>query len=120
MRSLLIGAAAILGATAFAYAGDDVMANYYGNTVIGKSAMGESHVQYSADHTFAGTASSPMGSMALKGTWAVNDKGELCRTYDNPPPGMTNPLCTAWAAHKVGDSWTVAPGRTATLVQGKQ
>jgi hypothetical protein len=60
-----------------------------------------------------------MGSMDLKGTWALDDKGQLCRTYETPPPGVTNPLCTPWTAHKVGDTWTLGD-RSITLVQGIQ
>jgi hypothetical protein len=85
--------------------------------------MGESHTQYKADHTFVSNLSSMMGSMQAKGTWAFNDKNELCRTYESPPPGMPNPLCVPWAAHKVGDSWQITMGgRTSdvSLVAGVQ
>ena len=54
---------------------------------------------------------------------ALNDKGEICRTYNTPVPGMPNPICNAWAAHKVGDSWQITVnGRTSevTLVAGIQ
>ena len=118
MRAFILGAAALLASTSLAFA-DDIMAGLYGNTIVSKGSMGEVHVHYKADHTFDGTASSMMGSMDLKGTWAFDDKGQLCRTYDTPPPGVTNPLCTAWSAHKVGDNWTMSD-RTITLVQGIQ
>ncbi len=124
MRLILtVSAAALLISTA-AFAGDDIMANTYGNTVIGKSAMGESHTHYKADHTFDTNLSSMMGSMKANGTWAINDKGELCRTYASAlPPGMPNPLCIPWTAHKVGDSWQATfNGRTSdvSLVAGIQ
>jgi len=122
MRLILAATAALLVSTA-AYAGDDIMANYYGNTVVGKSQMGESHTQYKADHTFTSALSSPMGSMDAKGTWAVNAKNELCRTYESAPPGMPNPVCVPWASHKVGDSWQITyNGRTTdiSLVAGVQ
>lgn len=106
MRMILAATAAVFVSTA-AFAADDMMAGTYGNTVIGKSAMFESHTHYNADHSFNATYSSAMGSMDTKGTWAVNDKGELCRTFENPPPGASNPLCVAWTAHKVGDTWSV-------------
>jgi hypothetical protein len=96
-------AAVLLSCTAFA--ADDIMANYYGNTVIGKSALGESHTHYKADHTFDAVLSSEQGSMDAQGTWALNDKGEICRTYSTPVPGMPNPICIPWAAHQVGDKW---------------
>lgn len=73
----------------------------------------------------------PCNSIRLKpkfvqfgdGTWALNDKGEICRTYNTPVPGMPNPTCIAWAAHKIGDSWQITVnGRTSevTLVAGIQ
>jgi hypothetical protein len=118
MRAFVLGAAALLATTSLAFA-DDIMAGYYGNTVIAKSAMSEIHMHYKADHTFDGTGSSMMGSMALKGTWTLDAKGQLCRTYETPPPGVINPLCTPWSAHKVGETWTMND-RTITLVAGIQ
>lgn len=123
MRVLILGAAALLAFSTAALAGDDVMAGYYGNTVVAKGAMGESHVHYKADHTFDGSASSMLGSMSLKGTWKIDDKGQLCRTYDTAPPGVPNPLCTPVDPHKAGDSWTMTMGdqkRQVSLVQGIQ
>lgn len=115
---------AVLGASccfAFAaYADDDIMAGYYGNTAIVKGGMAETHTVYNQDHTF--TTSVPQYSMEFKGTWKV-DGNTICRTFDTPPPGATNPVCTPIEAHKVGDTWTVTNGndsRTVTLVQGVQ
>jgi hypothetical protein len=122
MRFILAVSAALALSTA-AIAADDIMANYYGNTVIGKSVMGQSHTHYKANHTFDAALSNDQGSMETDGTWALNDKGELCRTYNTPVPGMPNPICVAWAAHKVGDSWQITVnGRTSevTLVAGFQ
>jgi hypothetical protein len=122
MRFILAASAALSLSTA-AIAADDIMANYYGNTVIGKSAMGQSHTHYRANHTFDAAMSNEQGSMDTAGTWAINDKGELCRTYTTPVPGMPNPSCVAWAAHKVGDSWQITVnGRTSeiALVAGIQ
>jgi hypothetical protein len=107
MRFILAASGALALSTA-AIAADDIMANYYGNTVIGKSAMGQSHTHYRANHTFDAALSNDQGSMETDGTWALNDKGEICRTYNTPVPGLPNPLCNAWAAHKVGDSWQLA------------
>jgi len=115
MRMILAASAALLLSTA-AYAGDDPMASTYGNTVIGKSGMGESHTHYNADHTVTADVSSMMGSMTLKGTWSIDDKGQLCRNYSNAPSMMPNPICVPWAPHKVGDSWQVTfNGRTSDL-----
>ncbi len=122
MRLILAASAALLMSTA-AFAGDDVMANYYGNTVVGKTTMFESHTRYSADHTFTASYSAAMGSMEAKGTWAIDGSGKLCRTFESPPPGSPNPLCVAWAAHNVGDKWTVTTANGAadvTLVKGIQ
>ncbi len=121
MRSCVFGAAILVASSTFAFAADDVMAGYYGNTVISKGTMGESHTRYKADHSFSGTATGMMGSMDFKGTWKVDDKGQLCRTYEAALPGMPNPLCTPAEAHKPGDTWTMQVGaqsRTITMVQG--
>ena len=119
MRRFLI-AASVLGLSALpAVAADDMMAGYYGNTVVATSPMGESHTWYNADHTFE----TKLMSYDLKGKWSIDDKGQLCRNYDAPPPGLPNPLCTAWEAHKAGDKWTVTTGngqtRDISLVKGQ-
>jgi hypothetical protein len=63
-------------------------------------------------------------SKTFKGTWALDGKGNLCRTFDGDvPPNTANPLCTPVAAHKIGDTWAVdANGstRTVTLKAGIQ
>jgi opacity protein-like surface antigen len=105
-RVVLVAALALLLATP-AVAGDDVMAGFYGNTVISTSQMGESHTHYKADHTFDSSLTGGMGSFTATGTWSVDDKGQLCRTYDKPPPGLPNPFCLPIEAHKTGDSWTI-------------
>ncbi|HEY2034161.1 MAG TPA: hypothetical protein VGH02_10800 [Rhizomicrobium sp.] len=121
MRSLLIAVSlAALSATA-AYAGDEIMAGYVGNTAIATGGMTDTHTYYNADHTF--TMKAPSFGMAWKGTWRV-DGTTLCRTYEKAPPGIpSNPFCTAVEAHKVGDSWTMSANgqtRTITLVKGIQ
>ena|SRR5579862_888978 len=103
-----------------AWADDDVMAGYYGNTVVETGGTAETHLVYGQDHTFEMKV--PQYGVDFKGSWAVNGTN-LCRTFDAPPPGLTNPLCTAAAAHKVGDTWTATSDgqtRTLTLVQGVQ
>ena len=120
MRAFVLGAAALLASTSFAFAADDIMAGDYGNTVISKSAMSETHLHYKADHTFDGSGSMMGQSAQLKGTWSIDDKGQLCRVFDPPlPMGPANPVCGPAAAHKVGDTWTMGD-RTVTLVQGIQ
>src|ERR1700753_335677 len=116
MRSYLIAASFVALSTTAAFAGDEVMAGFYGNTVIGKGGMAETHSYYNADHTFSMKA--PSFNMEWKGTWKV-DGTNLCRNFETAPPGVTNPLCTPIEAHKIGDTWTVGD-RSATLVKGIQ
>lgn len=117
MRLFLCGAVALIAVSSAASAGDDVMANTYGNTLVSVSAGGmESHTYYNADHTFSGKV--PAMGFDYKGTWAIDDKGQLCRTFDPPVPGRTNPDCGPLDNHAVGDKWTAADGATITLVQG--
>ena len=108
VRTSVIGASILVLSVAPAFAADDIMAGYYGNTVVSVGGILESHTHYRADHTFDMTATAMGQSFDGKGTWAIDDKGQLCRTYESPPPGMPNPLCIPAAAHKVGDSWTVS------------
>jgi hypothetical protein len=117
MRLFLLGAAALFVASTAALADDDLMANTYGNTLVAVSAGGmESHTYYNADHTFSGKV--PAMGFEYKGTWAIDDKGELCRTFDPPVPGRTNPDCDTFQSHAVGDKWTATDGGSITLVQG--
>ena len=117
MRLFLAAAIALVATTAIAFADDDIMATRYGNTVIAKSPNGpEAHLYYNADHTFTGKVIGM--SIVLKGTWELKGS-QICSTYDPPPPGMTNPVCTLLEAHAVGDTWT-SGDRTVTLVQGIQ
>ncbi|MBV9329966.1 MAG: hypothetical protein JOZ55_00270 [Alphaproteobacteria bacterium] len=105
-----------------ARAGDEVMANYFGNTVVAQSQMGIAKIHYRPNHTFGGTASGPGGEIQLSGSWKIDEKGQLCRSYEHAPPGSPSDFCTPWEAHKVGDSWTMtANGQTAqiSLVAGK-
>jgi hypothetical protein len=120
---LIVAASAVLLLSSTAFAADDDMANYYGNTLITKSGFGESHAHYKADHTVTANVSSMMGSMTLNGTWSINDKGEMCRNYSNAPSMMPNPLCYPWTAHKVGDTWQITTKNgtaDAKLVAGVQ
>ena len=122
MRRIMIAAAALLLSGGAALAADDVMAGFYGNTVISTGNGIESRTHFRADHTFDATLAQGAQRFASKGTWAV-DNGQLCRTYDPAPPGATNPLCVPAEPHKVGDHWTVAFNggtREVTMVAGVQ
>jgi hypothetical protein len=115
-RILLTAAIAVLCA-APALAADDVMASMFGNTVVSTSGMSEVHTHYRADHSFDMVGSMMGMSKTFKGAWALDGKGNLCRTFEGElPPNATNPMCTPIAAHKVGDTWTVtADGKTRTV-----
>ena len=120
MKRILLGlCVAGLTASAALADGTDPMANLYGNTlvVVDKGGM-ESHTMYNADHTFSGIV--PSMGYKYGGTWAVNDKGELCRTFDPPVPGRTNPDCDPQESttHAVGDKWSSADGGSVTLQKG--
>jgi hypothetical protein len=108
MRNILIAASALTFIAAPAFAADDIMAGYYGNTVSSAGGMFTSNTHYRADHTFDVVGSGMGMTKTFKGTWAIDAKGELCRTYvGEQPPGLpSNPFCIPWAAHKVGDKWT--------------
>lgn len=116
MRRIVILASAFVLAATPALAADDIMAGFYGNTVISTGGALESHTHYRADHTFDVTATAMGQSFNDKGTWKIDDKGQLCRTYDAPPPGMPNPLCIAASSHKVGESWTVTVNGSTRLM----
>jgi len=117
MRLIIASGIALLAATSLAFADDDIMASRYGNTVIAKGpGVPEVHLYYNADHTFSGKVVGM--TIQLKGTWELK-ADQVCSTYDPPPPGVTNPICSHLDPHKVGDSWT-AGERNVTLVQGIQ
>jgi hypothetical protein len=120
MTKFLLGMFAALALATSALAGDDVMASRYGNTTVVTMANGSVvKIWYSADHTWTGQ----VGETMIAGTWKVDDSGQLCVSWNNPPPGATNPTCSPSPNHKVGDHWTVGEGATqmsATLVAGKQ
>lgn len=116
MRSIFAGLAALLLSPAMAFAAGDIMAGYYGNTVISKGKGHEVHTYYNADGTLTGKVIGM--SIVLKGTWKV-DGTSLCLTYTPPPPTVKNPVCAPADAHQIGDNWAY-DGRTVTLVQGIQ
>ena len=122
-RILLTAFIAALCATP-AFAADDVMASTYGNTVVSTGGASEAHTHYRADHSFYMVGSMMGMSQTFKGTWALDGKGYLCRTFEGgAPPNTANPLCTPIAAHTIGETWTVETGgqtRAVTLKAGIQ
>jgi hypothetical protein len=103
-----------------AAAADDLLAGFYGNTVISTGGAVESRTHFKADHTFDAVFGG--GMFSSKGTWEIKD-GKLCRTYDPPIPNVPNPVCVPAEAHKVGDKWTVTVNgdvRQVSLVAGIQ
>jgi hypothetical protein len=122
MRRISIAVAALLLCGGAALAADDPMAGFYGNTVISTGNGIESRTHFNADHTFDAKFTQGAQIFASKGTWTAAG-GQVCRTYDPPPPGFTNPICIPAEPHKVGDHWTVTAGggtRDVTLVAGVQ
>jgi hypothetical protein len=117
MRCILIAVSIATLCTTPAFAADDVMANTYGNTVISTGGAAEVHTHYRADHSFDMVGSMMGMSQTFKGTWALDGKGNLCRTFvGDTPPNTANPLCLPIAEHKVGDTWTMdANGQTRTI-----
>lgn len=126
MRLVILAALFLASSSAAALAGEEVMNNYFGNTVVATSQLGEIRVHYKQDHRFSGKAVGPTGSYDLRGTWNIDAQGNLCRNYSTNgaalPPGTPNPYCSPVSAHNVGDTWTVTEnGRTAEvkLISGK-
>jgi hypothetical protein len=123
MRRFWIAASLLALCAMPARAADD-MAGYYGNTIVSTGGAAEIHTHYRADHTFDIVGSMLGMSRSFKGTWAMDGKGNVCRTFVGDAPKNTpNPLCTPLAAHKVGDIWTVTMNgktRTLTLKAGVQ
>lgn len=122
MRKTILVAAIVTLAGAPAFGADDVMAGFYGNTVEVTGPSFQATVHYRADHTMDSSGTIAGKTFSTKGTWKIDDKGQICRTYDTTPPTMTNPFCTAATPHKAGDTWSVTTPdgspRTITLKAG--
>lgn len=120
-KTIIILAVATLGA-APALAADDVMAGFYGNTVEVTGPSFQATVHYRADHTMDSSGVVSGQAFSTKGTWKIDDKGQICRTYEKAPRTMPNPFCTPAEAHKVGDTWSAktydGSPRTITLKAG--
>ena len=116
MRKTILAATAILLVATPILAADDIMANFYGNTVVVTGGLVDSYTHFRPDHTFDSSAIVMGMKMTRKGTWSIDDKGQLCRLFDNPPPGTPNPFCTPAESHKLGDSWIMTVnGKTRTV-----
>src|ERR1700679_1133987 len=99
MRSMLLGVACSAFFAVSAWAADDVMAGFYGNTTVATGGVAETHTSYTADHAFIMKV--PSYGVEFKGSWAVNGS-QLCRTFASPPPPRANPLCPPLAPHTEG------------------
>lgn len=120
MRTFLIAASSTALCAAPALATDDVMASFYSNTIVSTGGSVEIHTHYRADHTFDFVGSMMLISRTFRGTWALDGKGNLCRTYvGDPPPETPNPQCLPITPRKIGDTWKSKDNtRTLTLRAG--
>jgi hypothetical protein len=105
---LIVSSLAALATLAFVFAAEagDAFATYYGNTIIAKNAKGDTERRsLAADHTFVGANTD---GTPVKGTWQMKGGDQICYTVTEPAPkaGQANPTCTAFAPHKIGDTWT--------------
>ncbi|HTD28193.1 MAG TPA: hypothetical protein VK660_02265 [Xanthomonadaceae bacterium] len=106
MSKLPIAACLAVLCLARAFADDDPMASFYGNTIVSSGGAVQIRTHYHADHTFDFTGSMGFLHRNFKGTWALDGKGNLCRTYvGSVPPKTPNPHCTPFVPRKVGDAW---------------
>src|SRR5690348_15842388 len=100
MRDEVLAIGLVAGSSSTARAGEEAMANYFGNTVIATSQGGEMRVHYKPDHSFDGRAEVPMGKYDIHGKWSFDQLGNLCRSYSTTgadlPPGTPNPYCAPW------------------------
>jgi hypothetical protein len=120
MNRFLIAASLAVIHAAPAFATDDVMANFYGNTIVSKGSSATMRTHYRADHTFDLVGSMMFISKTFKGTWTLDGEGNLCRTYiGSTPPDTPNPQCTPLVPRNVGDVWKSKDNtRTLTLKAG--
>jgi opacity protein-like surface antigen len=120
MKTFLLAAFLAVLCAAPALAAEDVMASFYGNTAVSTGGPVEIHTHYRADHTFDFVGSAMFMSHTFRGTWVLDGKGNICRTYiGDLPPDTTNPSCAPIVAHKLGDTWKSKDGvRTITLKAG--
>ena len=107
MKRVLGGIAIAMLVASGAFAGDELMSVYFGNTLTATDANGTTKIYYSADHTWR--SAGPQGN--ANGTWEVKGTNQLCVTTVAPPPpaGAPNPSCVTIDPHKVGDAWDWTP-----------
>jgi hypothetical protein len=117
LRILAFGAIFIVAPT-ISSADQDILSDFYGNTLISKDGGYESHYYYKPDHTF--TAALPAYYLVLKGTWSQSSDGQVCRVFSTPLPGVKNPDCNVMLVHKVGDVDAESNGDSERLVEGLQ
>jgi hypothetical protein len=135
--------AALLVSVGSALAVIDQMSVYYGNTVVTADKGDEFRFHYKQDHQFDGSRITNFGTLSFTGSWAVDQSGKLCRTYDKPSNGYVwtpsakltksienlanhNPegadrVCAPLLARQVGDSWVEnlnGESRAVTLAAG--
>ncbi len=122
MNKYLIGAMLTALFASTAVADDDPMAGFYGNTIVSTAGSATMRTHYRPDHTFDLVGSMLFMSRTFKGTWELDGKGNVCRTYiGDLPPDTTNPSCAPIVARKIGEVWKSKDGtRTSTLKAGVQ
>jgi hypothetical protein len=76
MNRLSIATLVLVSCATAAFATADVMAAFYGNTLVSTGGHAEIHTHYRADHSFDLVASMMGMSRTFKGTWAADDKGD--------------------------------------------
>jgi hypothetical protein len=86
--------AALLASTSLGSAAD-IMAGYYGNTLVATTAESQVHFHYRADHTFDASGTDAAGPIAFKGMWSLNKMGALCRIRSTAKIGPRTPSATA-------------------------
>ena len=101
MRTIAF-ALAFSAASLAAAAEDDVMANYYGNTLIGRGGQGEWHIWYKADHTYEATLRGRKSS----GTFSMWGSRKVCLTQKDPVPSPNHSsACYPVKPRQIGDTW---------------
>ena len=76
MRKFLLAASIAALCATPAFAGDDVMANTYGNTVVSTGGMREIHTHYRADHSFDMVGSMLGMSQDVQGDLGAGRQGQ--------------------------------------------
>jgi hypothetical protein len=123
LAAAVLSAAALFVCTA-AFAGDtggntrDVLACFYGNTLIAKDGDIVSHFWYKPNHTFTGTV--PAYYLVINGTWSEKEDGTICRVFDPPLPTVKNPDCGPMLVRKPGEVAADGSGHKEKLVVGIQ